>query len=126
NIQQVTSYIYTENQYFRWPVLVEEFLSHWKKMRKGRAGPIHWFVVTNSSDGGISAGTYTTNTMLALLGRQDMMPNVARQVRLEELEAEQQALSRYVSLMDYRDFSFTSPEVQKSLQAEIKTKFERL
>ncbi|WP_257812039.1 phospholipase D-like domain-containing protein [Aggregatibacter actinomycetemcomitans] len=126
NIQQVTSYIYTENQYFRWPVLVEEFLSHWKKMRKGRAGPIHWFVVTNSSDGGISAGTYTTSTMLALLGRQDMMPNVARQVRLEELEAEQQALSRYVSLMDYRDFSFTSPEVQKSLQAEIKTKFERL
>ena len=68
NIQQTTSYIYTENQYFRWPVLAEEFLSHWKNMRKGRPGPIHWFVVTNSSDSGIGSGTFTTNNMLKLLG----------------------------------------------------------
>ena len=78
NIQQTTSYIYTENQYFRWPVLAEEFLSHWKNMRKGRPGPIHWFVVTNSSDSGIGSGTFTTNNMLKLLGRQDVMPNVAK------------------------------------------------
>ena len=50
NIKQTTSYLYTENQYFRWPALVEEFLAHWKTMRQGRPGPIHWFAVTNSSD----------------------------------------------------------------------------
>ena len=85
NIKQTTSYLYTENQYFRWPTLVEEFLAHWKTMRQGRPGPIHWFVVTNSSDGGIGDGTFNTNSMLKLLGRQDVMPNVARNVRLEEL-----------------------------------------
>ena len=88
NIKQTTSYLYTENQYFRWPKLVEEFLAHWKTMRQGRPGPIHWFAVTNSSDSGIGAGTFTTNNMLKLLGRQDVMPNVAKNVRLEELEAE--------------------------------------
>ena len=93
NIQQTTSYIYTENQYFRWPVLAEEFLSHWKNMRKGRPGPIHWFVVTNSSDSGIGSGTFTTNNMLKLLGRQDVMPNVARNVNLEELEIEKSRIA---------------------------------
>ena len=93
NIQQTTSYIYTENQYFRWPVLAEEFLSHWKNMRKGRPGPIHWFVVTNSSDSGIGSGTFTTNNMLKLLGRQEVMPNVARNVNLEELETEKSRIA---------------------------------
>lgn len=93
NIQQTTSYIYTENQYFRWPVLAEEFLSHWKNMRKGRPGPIHWFVVTNSSDSGIGSGTFTTNNMLKLLGRQDVMLNVARNVNLEELETEKSRIA---------------------------------
>ena len=93
NIQQTTSYIYTENQYFRWPVLAEEFLSHLKNMRKGRPGPIHWFVVTNSSDSGIGSGTFTTNNMLKLLGRQDVMPNVARNVNLEELETEKSRIA---------------------------------
>ena len=93
NIKQTTSYLYTENQYFRWPVLVEEFLAHWKIMRQGRPGPIHWFAVTNSSDDGIGDGTFDTNSMLKLLGRQDVMPNVAKNVRLEELEAERKRIS---------------------------------
>ena len=93
NIKQTTSYLYTENQYFRWPALVEEFLAHWKTMRQGRPGPIHWFAVTNSSDAGIGDGTFNTNSMLKLLGRQDVMPNVAKNVRLEELEAERKRIS---------------------------------
>lgn len=93
NIKQITSYLYTENQYFRWPALVEEFLAHWKTMRQGRPGPIHWFAVTNSSDAGIGDGTFNTNSMLKLLGRQDVMPNVAKNVRLEELEAERKRIS---------------------------------
>ena len=93
NIKQTTSYLYTENQYFRWPALVEEFLAHWKTMRQGRPGPIHWFAITNSSDAGIGDGTFNTNSMLKLLGRQDVMPNVAKNVRLEELEAERKRIS---------------------------------
>lgn len=88
NITQTTSYIYTENQYFRFPPLVNAFLQHWNNMKeKGRtpSKPIHWFVVTNSSDAGIGSGTYTTNHMFKLLGRQDVMPNVAKQVRLDEI-----------------------------------------
>ena len=116
NIKQTTSYLYTENQYFRWPTLVEEFLAHWKTMRQGRPGPIHWFVVTNSSDGGIGDGTFNTNSMLKLLGRQDVMPNVARNVRLEELEAEK----KRISLTNIRGtFGIPAP-LDKTTEARLK------
>ena len=116
NIKQTTSYLYTENQYFRWPTLVEEFLAHWKTMRQGRPGPIHWFVVTNSSDGGIGDGTFNTNSMLKLLGRQDVMPNVARNVRLEELEAEK----KRISLTNIRGtLGFPAP-LDKTTEARLK------
>ncbi len=90
NIKQTTSYIYTENQYFRFPPLVREFISHWETIKNnGRTeGPIHWFTVTNSSDEGIGVGTYTTNEMFKLLGKQDVMPGVARNIKLNELEAQ--------------------------------------
>ncbi|WP_026215372.1 hypothetical protein [Rodentibacter pneumotropicus] len=35
NIKQTTRYIYTENQYFRFPPLVREFIAHWEKMKNG-------------------------------------------------------------------------------------------
>ncbi|MBN6067093.1 phospholipase [Aggregatibacter actinomycetemcomitans] len=90
NIKQTTSYLYTENQYFRFPPLVREFIAHWETLKNcGRAeGPIHWFTVTNSLDGGIGSGTYTTNEMFKLLGKQDVMPNVAREIHRQELEFE--------------------------------------
>ena len=90
NIKQTTSYIYTENQYFRFPPLVREFIAYWETIKNnGRTeGPIHWFTVTNSSDEGIGAGTYTTNEMFKLLGKQDVMPGVARNIKLNELEAQ--------------------------------------
>ena len=90
NITQTTSYIYTENQYFRFPPLVREFIAYWETIKnKGRTkGPIHWFTVTNSSDEGIGVGTYTTNEMFKLLGRQEVMPGVAREIKREELGVE--------------------------------------
>ncbi|OOF76290.1 phospholipase [Rodentibacter caecimuris] len=90
NIKQTTSYLYTENQYFRFPPLVREFIAHWEKLKSGgRAeGPIHWFTVTNSSDEGIGKGTYTTNEMFKLLGKQEVMPGVARAIKRQELELE--------------------------------------
>lgn len=89
NIKQTTSYLYTENQYFRFPPLVREFIAHWETLKNGgrTEGPIHWFAVTNSSDLGIGAGTYTTNEMFKLLGKQDVMPGVALNIRLKELQA---------------------------------------
>ncbi|MBN6069228.1 phospholipase [Aggregatibacter actinomycetemcomitans] len=79
-----------ENNFFRFPPLVREFIAHWESLKNcGRAeGPIHWFTVTNSSDDGIGKGTYTTNEMFKLLGKQDVMPNVAREIRQQELEIE--------------------------------------
>ena len=90
NIKQTTSYLYTENQYFRFPPLVREFIAHWENLKSGgrEEGPIHWFTVTNSSDSGIGKGTYTTNEMFKLLGRQDVMPGVAREIKRQELGVE--------------------------------------
>ena len=89
NIKKTVSYIYTENQYFRYPPLVDAFLKHWESIKEEREGkPLHWFAITNSSDDGIGAGTFTTNEMLKRLGRQDVMPNVARKVKMEELQKE--------------------------------------
>lgn len=79
NISKTTSYIYTENQYFRWPPLVDAFKKHWQNLKKsGRnVEPIYWFVVTNSSDTGLGAGAVNTDRMLKALGRRDVLPNVA-------------------------------------------------
>ena len=88
NIKKATRYIYTENQYFRWPKLVEEFAENWKKVRCwGRKEPMYWFVITNSTDEGVGKGTEKTNEMLELLGRQDVMPRVAK-VENSELDFE--------------------------------------
>jgi phosphatidylserine/phosphatidylglycerophosphate/cardiolipin synthase-like enzyme len=79
NIKQTTSFIYTENQYFRWTPLVEEFKKYWEENMKPncRMTPIYWFVVTNSSNAGLGDGTANTDRMLTVLGRRDVMPNVA-------------------------------------------------
>lgn len=79
NISKTTSYIYTENQYFRWPPLVQAFKDYWQDMKRAgrKKDPIYWFVVTNSSDTGIGSGTANADRMFAALGRQDVMPNVA-------------------------------------------------
>jgi len=88
NIQKATRYIYTENQYFRWPELVRKFAENWKEVRCwGRKEPMYWFVITNSTDEGVGKGTEKTNEMLELLGRQDVMPRVAK-VENSELDFE--------------------------------------
>ncbi|MBN6066011.1 hypothetical protein HYE66_05995 [Aggregatibacter actinomycetemcomitans] len=99
NIIKVSSFLYTENQYFRWPPLVDKFKQHWQSMKAmGRddTTPIFWFVVTNSSDAGIGAGTATTDTMLGKLGRQDVMPNVAlKKVISQQIVEKERVLRGY-------------------------------
>lgn len=86
-------YLYIENQYFRWPPLAEKITSVAQVLiDNGRDpsvyGPLHVFVVTNSTDEGMGDGTVNTYRMLKELGRPDIIPNVARLERREELKAE--------------------------------------
>ena len=98
NITNTTRYIYTENQYFRWPPLVDAFVEHWRKMKdSGAKEPIHWFAVTNSSNAGMGSSAQTTDAMLGRLGRRDVLPNARfsfrkfdpRRAQREELERQQ-------------------------------------
>ncbi|WP_322076533.1 phospholipase D-like domain-containing protein [Burkholderia cepacia] len=82
-VHNATKFIYIENQYFRWTELADEIKSAVRnQFGNGRDtakhGPIHLFVVTNSTDEGMGLGSGTTYDMLNSLGRADTMPNVAR------------------------------------------------
>ncbi|TDR73338.1 phospholipase D-like domain-containing protein [Paludibacterium purpuratum] len=87
-VNNVTSFIYIENQYFRWPPLAEKIKAAAKAQKEhGRPYPIYLFVVTNTSDAGVGAGTVNTYRMLDSLGRADTIPAVARAERADDLEA---------------------------------------
>ncbi|MFZ5936990.1 MULTISPECIES: phospholipase D-like domain-containing protein [Pseudomonas] len=94
----VTNYIYMENQYFRWePVATAIKNAAQKQLEWGRNhakhGAIHLFVVTNSSDEGMGDGSMNTHRMLRSLGREDVMPTVSKLERNEKLD-EQLRLAR--------------------------------
>ncbi|MFU2059643.1 phospholipase D-like domain-containing protein [Avibacterium volantium] len=81
NIKKATSYIYTENQYFRFPPLVDSFIEMWRKQKQdGRTPqhPIHWFVVTNSTKAGLGSGMESTQRMFQYLGRGEQLPKMMK------------------------------------------------
>lgn len=93
NLKMVTSYIYFENQYFRFPPFAEALRNSYKDRKNfaERCGinasdmqPLCVFVVTNSSKEGLGPGVVNTDRMLASLGRRDVMPTVARERILEQ------------------------------------------
>ena len=87
-VNNVTSFIYIENQYFRWPPLAEKIKSAAKAQKEwGRPDPIYLFVVTNTSDAGVGEGTVNTYRMLDSLGRSDTMPGVARLEKADDIKA---------------------------------------
>ncbi|WP_043641461.1 phospholipase D-like domain-containing protein [Chromobacterium haemolyticum] len=87
-VNNVTSYIFIENQYFRWPPLAEKIKDVAKAQKQaGRPYPIYLFVITNTSDAGVGAGTVNTYRMLESLGRADTIPGVARQEKADDVEA---------------------------------------
>lgn len=87
-VNNVTSYIFIENQYFRWPPLAEKIKDVAKAQKQaGRPYPIYLFVITNTSDAGVGAGTVNTYRMLDSLGRADTIPGVARQEKADDVEA---------------------------------------
>ena len=93
NFKMATSYIYFENQYFRFPPFAEALRDSCKERKNfaERFGidasgmqPLCVFVVTNSSKEGLGPGMINTERMLASLGRRDVMPTVARERILEQ------------------------------------------
>jgi len=147
----VTNYIYMENQYFRWePVATAIKNAAQKQLEWGRShakhGAIHLFVVTNSSDEGMGDGSMNTYRMLSSLGREDVLPTVSklerndkldeqlRQARSEMISARQSLLSlNYVAqgldpkllqkMKDEREAKVEAAEArQKALEASIPLK----
>ncbi len=97
-VSNASQYIHIENQYFRWPPLAERITKAANDMtgcgrKPERHGPLYLFVISNTSDGGMGAGTVNTYRMLELLGRADRIPEVARHQRLETIEKDLDAVN---------------------------------
>ena len=91
-VNNVSRFIYIENQYFRFPPLAEKIKAAVQAQiaggrDPGKHGPIYLFVVTNANDDGIGPGTVNTYRMLEALGRADTMPGVASLERRDAHEA---------------------------------------
>ncbi|WP_122388726.1 phospholipase D-like domain-containing protein, partial [Pseudomonas syringae group genomosp. 3] len=89
-VNNTSQFIYIENQYFRWPPLAEKLKSVVQNLLDGgrdlkKHGPIHLFVVTNSSKEGMGDGSVNTFRMLKQLGRPELLPGVAQAERHDEL-----------------------------------------
>jgi len=108
-VSNVSQFIYIENQYFRWEPLAEKI----KKIAKahveggrdcGKHGPIHLFVVTNSTDEAMGLGTVSTYRMMESLGHAWQIPGVARlergDVLAEKRQAAQQRLDCTRNILD--------------------------
>ncbi|MDW5416213.1 hypothetical protein R6242_06455 [Iodobacter sp. CM08] len=92
-INNASTMIYAENQYFRWPPLAEKIKEVAQKQTQwgcdpGKHDALYLFVTTNSTDDGVGSGTVNTYRMLDSLGRADTIPNVARSKELDVRQAE--------------------------------------
>ncbi|MBR7972281.1 phosphatidylserine/phosphatidylglycerophosphate/cardiolipin synthase family protein [Burkholderia vietnamiensis] len=98
-------YIYIENQYFRWPPLVDHIKTAITRQTAGgrdigKHGPLYLFVVTNSSSDALDNGQVSTYRMMESLGHADTMPNVTR---LERNDVYQQQRRNLVASIDGTD-----------------------
>ena len=90
-VNNATQFIYIENQYFRWPPLAELINAVAAcQTRAGRDpgihGPLHLFVITNASEDSVGSGAVNTQRMLQSLGRGELIPEVTKLRRIEEVE----------------------------------------
>lgn len=86
-----TQYIYIENQYFRWPPFAEKIKEAASRQTgAGRKpeehGNLYLFVITNSTDTGVGAGTVNTYRMLDALGKSNQIPTVARDEKSDDID----------------------------------------
>jgi phosphatidylserine/phosphatidylglycerophosphate/cardiolipin synthase-like enzyme len=92
-VSNATQYIHIENQYFRWPPLADKIKACAARQTAwGRTpeqnGSLYLFIITNTSEEGMGDGTVNTYRMLDSLGRADALPEVARDQRLKDIDAQ--------------------------------------
>lgn len=122
-VNNATQFVYIENQYFRWGPLAEKIKAAAQRQvaggrDPGKHGPLHLFVVTNSTDDAVGVGTGTTYDMLNSLGRADTMPNVARISRSEQLGVDVQRVVNEVATARL-DRSPNGPARQKAAEKKL-------
>ncbi|MFM0591731.1 MULTISPECIES: phospholipase D-like domain-containing protein [Paraburkholderia] len=122
-----SSFIYIENQYFRWPPLVDNIKAavnrqlQWGR-NTGKDGSLYLFVVTNSSEDGLDKGQVSTYRMMESLGRADTMPNVTKLQRGDALSVQQGQLETQLYALKQDDSNMymsgaLTPEDRAKLQA---------
>ncbi|EPN48451.1 hypothetical protein A241_24816, partial [Pseudomonas syringae pv. actinidiae ICMP 19094] len=85
----VTQFIYIENQYFRWPPLADHIKTlAGKYFKAGRKEPLYLFVITNDTKDGVGMGTAKTQEMLASLGRAETIPAITKLRMIKEMKSE--------------------------------------
>ena len=88
-VNNVNSFIYIENQYFRWPPLAKKIKeTAQQQFKKNREVPIYVFAISNTSDAGVGSGNMNTYRMLEALGRVDGMPKMAELELKDKLSEE--------------------------------------
>jgi len=130
-VNNVTDFVYIENQYFRYPPIANQIKDAVMAQIKGGRdpetyGPIHSFVVTNSTNEGMGDGTVNTYRMLDALGRADTIPGVAALQRQDDLQAlydaaekhEERALTRLNRAKQHRSYGATATAAQAQAEGE--------
>ncbi|MBB4519435.1 phospholipase D-like domain-containing protein [Paraburkholderia fungorum] len=107
--KQVTNntsrFMYIENQYFRWPPLVDQIKAAVNKQLAwgrdtGRDGTLYLFVVTNSSDDALENGQVSTYRMMESLGHADTMPDITKAERDDALQQQKSSLQSQIDDID--------------------------
>ena len=103
NLNNASSLVYVENQYFRWPPFAEKLKRLAAKYSSRRDYPLYLFVLTNSSNDGVGAGEENTYRMLAALGKaSEGLPNVDRSETLEALQSRLRTASNSTEINELR------------------------
>jgi phosphatidylserine/phosphatidylglycerophosphate/cardiolipin synthase-like enzyme len=110
-VNNALQYIYIENQYFRWPSLADNIVECAQRYgQEGRDpakhGPLYLFAITNADHDGMGAGVEKTGRMLGKLGRDDVLPGVARQQRVEDARAERLQARQAARLAGERQYQY--------------------
>lgn len=123
-------FIYIENQYFRYPPLVDNIKAAVQNQLAwgrdlGKDGSIYLFAITNSNNDGLDKGQVSTQRMMTALGRPDALPAITRLDRGESLQQQRSTLEAKLDGIEGNEqlvdtYGTGTPEQQ----AQFKAKFE--
>lgn len=104
-VNNAAQYIHIENQFFRWTPLADRIkAAAAKQTAAGRKpeehGNLYLFVITNSTDAGVGAGTVSTYRMLDSLGKADKIPGVARDEKLDDIDKQLKVANKEVKSLE--------------------------